>query len=66
MAFSSPPVNILSNPQLAPSAAKVNHGTRHVRIAPLIQGNGVSMRQAQNLGHALSINQLTWLDASPH
>jgi hypothetical protein len=55
-----------SEPHLAATASKINNGTRHVRVTALIQRHRVALRQAKNLGHSLSVDEVADIDLPRH
>jgi hypothetical protein len=57
---------LASEPHLAPSASKVDHGARHVRIAVLIQRHGVALSQAKNLGYGLGVYEVVDINLPSH
>jgi hypothetical protein len=45
-------------PELAPAAAHIDRRTWHVRVSLLIRGNGVAVRQTEQLRDTLSVDKL--------
>jgi hypothetical protein len=45
-------------PEKRPSRTKIDDGSRHVRIAPLIDGHGCPLSQAQDLSDTLGIDEV--------
>jgi hypothetical protein len=54
----SPREHIRAQPELAPAAAEVDDGTRHVDVTVLVDADVVRMRQTENLGDASCVYQV--------
>lgn len=61
-----PSLNLGSKPQARSSSAQIEHGTRHVGIAVEVLADSVSMREADDLGDGVRIDQIVEEDATGH
>jgi hypothetical protein len=54
--FPTPGFDLWTEPHLATAPAQVDHRSRHLRIATLIEGNRVSLSEAEQLGDSVRVD----------
>jgi hypothetical protein len=53
-----PPFDFGPKPEQGAVRPEVDDGSRHIRIAALIQADAVGLRQPKDLGHSASVDQV--------
>lgn len=64
--LSGPPLDLGPQPELYATRSKVEHGLRHVGVAPLVLRDGIPVCKAEDLGNALRVNQVLCVDLWSH
>jgi len=64
--FPRPSLHLSSQPEPRPSSTEVDDGTRHLRVALLVAAHGIPVAQAQQIGHALGVNQILGSNSRRH
>ena len=63
---SCPTLNLGTQPELYPSAGKVDYWTRHVVVAGLVLAHCVAVRETEDLGDGLGVDEVVDVDFSSH
>jgi len=61
-----PAFDFRTQPELHPSIAEVDDRTRHVVVPALVEANAVAMRQPEDVGDHLSVDEVLGADARTH
>ena len=62
----SPSLDLGPQPELYTTGSKVEHGLRHVGVAPLVLGDGIPVGKAEDFGNALCVDQVLGGDLWAH
>src|SRR5262245_59821258 len=65
-ALGSPFLDLASQPKLAAPLAEVDNGSGHRGIPPLVEGHGVSLREAQELCQFMRVDDVVRVDVPTH
>lgn len=65
-ALAGPGRDLGSEPELAATHAHVDHGPGHVGVTPLVAADTVELREAQDLGDSVRVDQVFDIDTAPH
>ena len=63
---SCPAFNIWLEPDQHASVAEVENGARHIRIPVLVDAHGVAVREAKQLRHTSSVDEIVDVDSLAH
>lgn len=61
-----PRANLRFLPEPRPSGSQVHHRPRHVGVSPLVGAHAVAMREAKEIGDALSIDEILGIHPWSH
>ena len=61
-----PAFNLWTQPEHRTTAAEVEDGTRHVRVARLVLADRVPVREPKNLGDVVGVHEIVEGDSSRH
>jgi hypothetical protein len=61
-----PTLYLGTQPELYPPSSKVKYWLRHVRVSPLILGDGVAVGESKDFGNALCVEEILGVDLRGH